>query len=160
MRFNTREIRSCQIVFRHSTRTSENLRDKLKIALFFFDKMYLQSSGFCGYDKLQPKRTFTPHVSNHHPSVHDWNAQVPIHGQHSVRHGWDSSHAGRNRGRSRCCASTCLQSHSRKSSQYSAPGTSLIPVPTPCSRSSRMRCFDCTMTRSGRSETTSVSGKP
>jgi hypothetical protein len=28
----------------------ENLRDKLKIPLFFFDRMYLQSNGFCGYD--------------------------------------------------------------------------------------------------------------
>jgi hypothetical protein len=28
----------------------ENLRDKLKIPPFFFDRMYLQSNGFCGYD--------------------------------------------------------------------------------------------------------------
>jgi hypothetical protein len=28
----------------------EKLRDKLKIPQFLFDRMYLQSSGFCGYD--------------------------------------------------------------------------------------------------------------
>jgi hypothetical protein len=28
----------------------KDLRDKLKIPLFFFDRMYLQLSGFCGYD--------------------------------------------------------------------------------------------------------------
>jgi hypothetical protein len=28
----------------------EDLRDKLRIPTFFFDRMYLQSSGFCGYD--------------------------------------------------------------------------------------------------------------
>ena len=28
----------------------EKLRDKLKIPTFFFNRMYLQSSGFCGYN--------------------------------------------------------------------------------------------------------------
>ena len=28
----------------------ETLRSKLKIPSFFFDRMYLQSSSFCGYD--------------------------------------------------------------------------------------------------------------
>ncbi|KAF2627577.1 purine and uridine phosphorylase [Macroventuria anomochaeta] len=76
--------------------------------------MYLQSSGFCGYDvwldnneevelytywsrftvkqtydKLQPKRTFTPHVSNHHSSPGEWSADVVIHGPQSARHGWE-----------------------------------------------------------------------
>ncbi|KAL7773123.1 hypothetical protein CFE70_003087 [Pyrenophora teres f. teres 0-1] len=76
--------------------------------------MYLQSSGFCGYDvwlnknqevdfytywsrftvkqtydKLQPKRTFTPHISNYHSSAYDWNTQTAIHGPQSGRHGWE-----------------------------------------------------------------------
>ena len=33
-----------------------NLSDKLKIPSFFFDKMYLQSSGFCGYDVWLDKK--------------------------------------------------------------------------------------------------------
>jgi hypothetical protein len=28
----------------------QKLRGKLKIPSFFFDRMFLQSSGFCGYD--------------------------------------------------------------------------------------------------------------
>lgn len=41
------------------------------------------------YDKLQPKRTFTPHVSNHHNIADEWNADVAVHGTHSARHGWE-----------------------------------------------------------------------
>lgn len=92
----------------------ENLTGKLKIPLFFFDRMYLQSSGFCGYDvwldkneevefytywsrftvkqtynKLQPKRTFTPHISNHDDSTGKRNADIAIHGPQSARHGWE-----------------------------------------------------------------------
>jgi hypothetical protein len=33
-----------------SPELQEKLRGKLRIPLFFFDRMYLQSSGFCGYD--------------------------------------------------------------------------------------------------------------
>ncbi|KAF2866232.1 hypothetical protein BDV95DRAFT_585185 [Massariosphaeria phaeospora] len=76
--------------------------------------MYLQSNGFCGYDvqlnrneeveiytywsrftvkqtydKLQPKRTFTPHVSNHYSSPGDRNADIALHGPQSTRHGWE-----------------------------------------------------------------------
>ncbi|KAF5851664.1 hypothetical protein GGP41_000438 [Bipolaris sorokiniana] len=90
----------------------ETLRSKLKIPSFFFDRMYLQSSSFCGYDvwldkneevefytywarftvkqtydKLQPKRTFTPHISNHHNNPSEWNTDIAIHGPQSVRHG-------------------------------------------------------------------------
>ncbi|KAF2625513.1 hypothetical protein BU25DRAFT_460243 [Macroventuria anomochaeta] len=91
----------------------EKLRGKLEIPSFFFDRMYLQPSGFCGYDvwldkneevefytywsrftvkqmyKLQPKRTFTPHISNHHNRVGNWNADFAIHGPQSTRHGWE-----------------------------------------------------------------------
>ncbi|KAF1345612.1 purine and uridine phosphorylase [Lizonia empirigonia] len=94
----------------------ESLRGKLKIPSFF-DRMHLQSSGFCGYDvwldknedlefytmytywsrftvkqtydKLQPKRTFTPHISNHHNGSGEWNADITIHGPQSARHGWE-----------------------------------------------------------------------
>ncbi|KAH7392015.1 hypothetical protein DE146DRAFT_661419, partial [Phaeosphaeria sp. MPI-PUGE-AT-0046c] len=76
--------------------------------------MHLHSNGFCGYDisveptgevdcytywsrfsvkqtydKLQMKRTFTPHVSNHASEVTDRNARAAIHGPQSVRHGWE-----------------------------------------------------------------------
>ncbi|KAF2621841.1 hypothetical protein BU25DRAFT_463292 [Macroventuria anomochaeta] len=75
--------------------------------------MYLQSSGSCGYDvwldkdeevefytywsrftvkqtydKLQPKRVFTPQVSNHHSSPGEWNTDIAIHGPQNARHGW------------------------------------------------------------------------
>ncbi|KAF2624913.1 hypothetical protein BU25DRAFT_460743 [Macroventuria anomochaeta] len=67
--------------------------------------MHLQSSRFCGhdvwldkdeevefytywcrftvkqtYDKLQPKRMFTLHISDHHSSLGEWNADIAIHG--------------------------------------------------------------------------------
>lgn len=92
----------------------ESLRSKLNIPRSFFDGMHLQSNGFCGYDvwlgqneemesytswsrfivkqtyeKLKPKRTFTPHVSNHHSRPSDWNADIAIHGPQSVGHGWE-----------------------------------------------------------------------
>ncbi|KAF2631393.1 hypothetical protein BU25DRAFT_454846 [Macroventuria anomochaeta] len=41
------------------------------------------------YDKLQPKRTFTPHISNHHNSASECNADIAIHGPQSARHGWE-----------------------------------------------------------------------
>ncbi|OAG10551.1 uncharacterized protein CC84DRAFT_487582 [Paraphaeosphaeria sporulosa] len=72
---------------------------------------------------------------------------------------WDSSLAGHRLGRSRSCASICLRSWKRISSQRFLRRMSLVGVHTPCFRSSRMRCFDCMMTRSGHSETISVSGK-
>lgn len=92
----------------------ESLRSKLNIPQFFFDRMYLQSNGFSGYDiwldqneevesytywsrftvkqtydKLKPKRTFTPHVSNHNSSPDNWHADIAIHGPQSTRHGWE-----------------------------------------------------------------------
>jgi hypothetical protein len=41
------------------------------------------------YDKLQPKRTFTPHISNHDDSAGKWNADIAIHGPQSARYGWE-----------------------------------------------------------------------
>jgi hypothetical protein len=41
------------------------------------------------YDKLQPKRMFTQHVSNHQYSLSDWNADIAIHGLQSAQHGWE-----------------------------------------------------------------------
>jgi hypothetical protein len=41
------------------------------------------------YDKLKPKRTFTPHVSNHTLIPKNWNADIAIHGSQSTRHGWE-----------------------------------------------------------------------
>ncbi|OAG08765.1 uncharacterized protein CC84DRAFT_1204042, partial [Paraphaeosphaeria sporulosa] len=92
----------------------KELKSTLKIHQFFFDRIYLQSNGFCGhevwlddnekvecytywsrftvkqtYDKLRAKRTYTPHISNHHSGAGDWNADVAIHGPQSVRHGWE-----------------------------------------------------------------------
>ena len=41
------------------------------------------------YDKLKPKRTFTPHVSNHNSSSDNWHADIAIDGPQSTRHGWE-----------------------------------------------------------------------
>ncbi|KAF2789053.1 purine and uridine phosphorylase [Melanomma pulvis-pyrius CBS 109.77] len=78
--------------------------------------MYLQSNGFAGhsfwfndneevercalafwsrftikqtYDKLRPKRTFTPHVSNHSAKPDEGNAEISVHGSQSMKHGWE-----------------------------------------------------------------------
>jgi hypothetical protein len=189
----------------------KELRGNLKIPSFFFDRMYLQSSGFCGHDvwvdkdeevevysmysnaaKAQDtvrisltrtqrtgpasrssrrttssKRrgrsrhtlpTITTASASGTPTLRYMGRRARGTGGNGTR--WASSHAGRSRGRSRCCVSICRRNRNRTSSLWSGRRTSHIPVLTPCSRSSRMLCFGCMMTRSGRSETISASGKP
>jgi len=41
------------------------------------------------YEKLKPKRVFTPHVSNHEFGFNDWDPEIALHGPHSVQHGWE-----------------------------------------------------------------------
>jgi hypothetical protein len=41
------------------------------------------------YDELRPKRTFTPHVSNHKTRSDDWNADIAVHRPQSIRHAWE-----------------------------------------------------------------------
>jgi hypothetical protein len=41
------------------------------------------------YKELRPKRTFTPHVSNHKTRTDDWNTDIAVHGPQSMQHGWE-----------------------------------------------------------------------
>lgn len=41
------------------------------------------------YDTLKPKRTFTPHVSNHQSGTDTWDAEIIVHGPQSTRYGWE-----------------------------------------------------------------------
>lgn len=38
---------------------------------------------------LKPKRTFTPHVSNHQSGTDGWDAEIIVHGPQSTRYGWE-----------------------------------------------------------------------
>ena len=145
----------------------KDLRDKLKIPSFFLDRMYLQSSGFCGYDVwlakneevdfysiyrsagksqitaglslIRPQRIGPASLSSRRttsssrrgrsqrafPTITIARAMGTLTllfmgrrargmGESGTR--WGSSHAGRSRGRSCCCASICLQIRSYISS--------------------------------------------
>ncbi|CAI6342361.1 unnamed protein product [Periconia digitata] len=90
------------------------LKQKLEIPGLFLDRMSLQSNGFSGYevslgqnervesytlwsrftvkqtyDTLKPKRTFTPHVSNHQSGTDGRDAEIIVHGPQSARYGWE-----------------------------------------------------------------------
>ncbi|PSN62773.1 purine and uridine phosphorylase, partial [Corynespora cassiicola Philippines] len=105
---------SAQSFLNAAPKVQEDIKNQLKIPRFFFDRAFLQSNGFSGddiwldeneevtsytcwsrftvkqtYDELKPKRTFTPHVSNHHISSRDWNADIAVHGPQSRRYGWE-----------------------------------------------------------------------
>lgn len=41
------------------------------------------------YGILKPKRTFTPHVSNHQSDTDGWDAEIIVHGPQSTRYGWE-----------------------------------------------------------------------
>lgn len=41
------------------------------------------------YDKLMPKRTFTPHISNHKLGHSNGSNDIAIHGPQTVQHGWE-----------------------------------------------------------------------
>ncbi|PSN58704.1 purine and uridine phosphorylase [Corynespora cassiicola Philippines] len=105
---------SAQSFLHAAPKVQEDIKNQLKIPQFFFDRAFLQSNSFSGddiwldeneevtsytywsrftvkqtYDELKPKRTFTPHVSNHHFSSRDWNADIAVHGPQSRRYGWE-----------------------------------------------------------------------
>ena len=54
-------------------------------ALAFWSRFTIKQA----YDELRPKRTFTPHVSNHRAKSNEWNAEISVHGQQSMQHGWE-----------------------------------------------------------------------
>lgn len=41
------------------------------------------------YDELRPKRTFTPHISNHTVDSGRWSTETAVHGPQSISHGWE-----------------------------------------------------------------------
>lgn len=41
------------------------------------------------YDELRPKRTFTPHASNHKTTSYDWDIEIAVHGPQTIPHGWE-----------------------------------------------------------------------
>ncbi|KAH8723846.1 nucleoside phosphorylase domain-containing protein [Phaeosphaeriaceae sp. PMI808] len=91
-----------------------SLEKELGIPPSFFDRLYLNSNGFAEhdvrfdrnekievytnwsrflvkqtYDRLKPKRTFTPHISNQQLGIDNNNNHVAVHGPQSVQHGWE-----------------------------------------------------------------------
>ncbi|KAI8930739.1 hypothetical protein NX059_012347 [Plenodomus lindquistii] len=92
----------------------KTLEKELGIPPLFFERLYLQSNGFAGhdvrlnrddkveaythwsrftvkqtYDKLMPKRTFTPHISHHQLGCDNSSNSTAVHGPQSVQHGWE-----------------------------------------------------------------------